>query len=115
MVTKEKDCYVDYRTAMRGGPGTVQLTKLASSEDMNFRSRFFAKMVLEPGSGIGFHQHNGENEIFYIISGHGIYDDDGKAVEVEAGDVTVTTSGQGHAIHNDSDEDLVLIALIILV
>ena len=40
-------------------------------------------------------------------------DDDGKAVPVEAGDVTFCEDGKGHGMKNTGNEDLEFIALIL--
>jgi mannose-6-phosphate isomerase-like protein (cupin superfamily) len=51
-------------------------------------------------------------EAYVILSGKGLYDDNGTQAEVFPGDVTITLHGEGHSIANNSDEDLELIALI---
>ena len=63
---------------------------------------------------LGSHEHHGESETYYIVSGSGIYSDNGALRMVKAGDVTFTPDGQGHALTNSGDEDLVFMALIIL-
>ena len=49
-----------------------------------------------------------------ILSGKGIYSDNGTLRMVQAGDVTFTPDGKGHGLTNSGDEDLVFMALIIL-
>jgi len=62
---------------------------------------------------ITVHVHNGDTEIYYVLSGKAKYNDNGTLTTIEAGDVTFTPSGTGHGIENDSDEPLDIIALII--
>ena len=71
-------------------------------------------MTLEPGCSLGYHEHHGESETYYILSGKGIYSDNGELRMVEAGDMTFTPDGKGHALTNAGEENLVFMALIIL-
>lgn len=62
---------------------------------------------------MGYHVHQGNAEAYYILSGEGIYDDNGTVRTVKAGDVTYTPSGKGHGLENKGPNDLVFVALII--
>ena len=68
-------------------------------------------MTIEPGSSLGFHEHHGESETHYIISGKGEYDDDGVKRTVSAGDMTFTPDGHGHGLKCLGDEPVVFMAL----
>ena len=70
-------------------------------------------MTIEPGSSLGFHEHHGESETYYIISGKGEYDDDGVKRTVSAGDMTFTPDGHGHGLKCLGDAPVVFMALII--
>ncbi|MBO4708741.1 MAG: cupin domain-containing protein [Kiritimatiellae bacterium] len=49
-----------------------------------------------------------------MLSGEGVYDDNGVKRTVRAGDVTWTPDGKGHGLSNaDGKEDVVFVALII--
>ncbi|MBQ6846666.1 MAG: cupin domain-containing protein [Oscillospiraceae bacterium] len=90
------------------------LSNLADFEGKNSKLRTFALAKLNPGEEVEFHIHEGECESYYIISGSGLYSDNGKEVEVYPGTVTFTPSGEGHGIKNTGKEILEFIALIIL-
>ena len=62
---------------------------------------------------VGFHVHEGDTEIYYVVAGKAEYNDNGTITTIEAGDVTFTPSGTGHGINNTGDEPLEIIALII--
>lgn len=113
MIKTTEDFKTELREHMRGGDGTVTVTSFVSAEELNQKGRLFGKITLKPGCGIGFHIHESDSELFYIIKGTAVYDDNGTAVTVSAGDVTLTPAGTGHAIKNESDEDVELIALIV--
>lgn len=48
-----------------------------------------------------------------ILSGTGLYTDDGKTYEVHAGDTTYCADGHCHGLENTGDGDLKFMALII--
>ena len=73
----------------------------------------FSRVTLEPGSDLGYHEHHGETETYYLLEGKGVYNDDGSLIPVEAGDVTFCEDGHGHGVENTGDTDLVFIALIL--
>lgn len=99
---------------MCGGTGHVIIKHILGEKELNGKCRLYAEVTIEPGCSLGFHEHHGESETYYIVSGIGIYSDNGALRMVKAGDVTFTPDGQGHALTNSGDEDLVFMALIIL-
>lgn len=62
---------------------------------------------------IGYHEHKGEFETFYIVNGEAMFNDNGVKSKLSRGDLTVTGGGKGHSIENIGDEDLEIIALIL--
>ena len=99
---------------MAGGNGHVIIKELLDAEQLNGKCGLYAQVTLEPGCAIGYHEHHNESETYYIISGKGIYSDNGTLRMVQPGDVTFTPDGMGHGLTNSGDEDLVIMALIIL-
>ena len=71
------------------------------------------RITLKPNCEIGHHEHHGEAEMYYILEGTGMYEEDGKAVAVEAGDVTYCEDGHGHGLKNNGKEELVMVAVIL--
>ncbi len=84
-----------------------------SPEELWGKGRVFSHNTLKRDCGIGWHVHDGDGEIYYILSGQGEYNDNGHTVTVSAGDVTFTNSGEGHALVNRREEPLELIALVL--
>lgn len=104
----------DLRHEMRGGKGSVELMHIFGQDEMTGKARLFAKITLNPGCSIGMHQHDKEEEIYYVISGKGIINDNGNITELSPGDASITGNGGSHSIENNGDEQLVLIAVILL-
>lgn len=76
-------------------------------------NRMFAKVTILPHETLAFHEHHGETETYYIISGTCEYNDNGTIKTLKPGDTVFCKDGDGHGVVNNSDEDLVFIALII--
>ncbi|KRG46852.1 rhamnogalacturonan acetylesterase [Stenotrophomonas panacihumi] len=88
-----------------GGPGrTTAYSFFADEPALSFVLR---KRVLQAGAGIGLHQHH-KDEIYYVISGRGLYALDGKQYDVGPGDALLTRAGSTHAIQQAGDAPLVL-------
>lgn len=114
MIRKKEECKVEYREHMREGDGTVEIANFVNSpEELNGKGRMFSCMTLEPGSSIGYHVHENDSELFYILSGTAEYNDNGTIVELAPGDVTLCPAGTGHGIANRGEVTLKLVALIL--
>jgi len=96
------------------GVDKMFLTHLAEFAGKNPKLRTFARVSLKPGEEVPFHIHEGECEYYYILSGVGVYDDNGEDVAAKPGLVTFTPNGTGHGIRNTGSEMLDFIALIVL-
>ncbi|WP_435014191.1 GDSL-type esterase/lipase family protein [Xanthomonas arboricola] len=89
-----------------GGAGpTTAYPFFADAPQLPFVLR---KRVLHKGAGIGLHLHD-KDEIYYIVSGRGLYALDGKQYQVTAGDALLTRPGSTHALQQTGDEPLVLL------
>jgi len=114
MIRRENECAVEYREHMRDGDGTIILTKfIAGPEELCSKGRLFSKITLNPGCSIGWHIHETDSELFYILKGTAEYNDNGEIRTVSAGDVTICPPGEGHGIANRTDEIVELVAVIV--
>ena len=113
-MVRRKDERITESKMLFTGPGEAVMTKLLNGADeMYGKGRVFNHLVLHPGCGVGWHIHHDDGETYYILKGHGTYNDNGTSVEVGPGDVTFVDSEEGHALLNSGDEDLEAIALIL--
>ncbi|HWQ36418.1 MAG TPA: cupin domain-containing protein [Blastocatellia bacterium] len=68
----------------------------------------FRKRVLHPGAAIGYHLQK-EDEVYYVLSGTGTMQMNGKEFPVKAGDAILTRPGSSHGLRQTGRDDLVLI------
>ena len=113
MIKKAAECKKEYRENMRGGDGTVELTSFAGPEELYNKGRLFANITLKPGCSIGYHVHEKDSELFYLMKGEALYNDNGTEYAVSAGDVMLCPAGTGHAIANKGEESVELCAVIV--
>ena len=112
MIIRRNEMKSESKEKMRDGEGSVQLTYLVNT-DKEKHTRMLAEVTLKSGCSIGYHQHDNETEYYFIISGTGIVNDDGKEIQVKAGDSVVTGNGASHSIKNSGTEPLIFHAVII--
>ena len=114
MIRKADEFRIEYKEHMRDGDGTVQLTHfITGTEELEDKGRLFAKITLNPGCSIGYHVHEKDAELFYILTGTAEYNDNGEMRTVSAGDVTICPAGTGHGIANRTDGVVELVAVIV--
>ncbi len=100
---------------LRGGDGHAEIYHILTKDELKGHANLFARIVLKPHCSIGYHQHIGEYEPIYVISGNGIFtDNDKNEIPVSAGDACKMNPGEFHGIKNASEtEDLVIIGLVL--
>lgn len=98
---------------VNGGAGYIVKEELITPEQRGAHCRLLNRITLPPNCEIGHHEHYDETETYYILEGEGMYEEDGKAVAVEAGDVTFCDDGHGHGLKNTGKTDLVMVAVIL--
>ena len=113
MIRKAADCKKVYNEKMRGGNGTVEITNFATPEELNNKGRLFANITLKPGTSIGYHVHEADSELFYLMKGTVLYNDNGTECTLTAGDVMICPVGTGHSIANNGTEDAEVCAVIV--
>lgn len=113
MIKTAHDMKVDVRTEFLGGKGTLTNYTFLDKDNAAGTGRQFVKSVLSPGSSIGYHAHNGEFEVYYILSGKALVNDNGTESILTAGDSILTPHGSSHSIENIGDTNLEYISLIL--
>ena len=82
-----------------GGKGPMTIEHLLGEKELDGKCKMYAKVTIPVGSSLGYHEHHGNTETYFILSG--------------TGECTFCEEGNGHGLENIGDEDLVFMALII--
>ncbi len=113
MYTRKNDQPVAIRSALMGGKGDILCRSFLSNEDAAGTGRMFAVNTIQPGDSIGYHSHQGEFEVYYILKGTAQVVEDGKRYTLYEGDMMQCKSGSSHSIENIGSEPLEHLALIL--
>jgi mannose-6-phosphate isomerase-like protein (cupin superfamily) len=101
----EKDIAKNEPGTHNGGGSTTGYSFFSKADSLKLT---FRKRVLHPGSAIGYHLQK-EDEIYYVISGTGEMQMNGKTFPVKAGDAILTRPGSSHGLKQTGKDDLVII------
>ena len=94
------------------GIGALDYTVVLDGEDLPGRHlRFLHDDILEPGVTMGEHTHDGDEEYYYVLAGHGTIVLGGTRYDIGPGDVTAVFPGGSHSLENTGDEDLHIIVV----
>jgi mannose-6-phosphate isomerase-like protein (cupin superfamily) len=76
------------------------------------RFRMIGRIALDPGAEVGSHPHEEDEELYVILSGEGLYEEDGLSERVGPGDMMLVERGHRHGIRNIGDAPLEFLAAI---
>jgi len=96
----------------RGGQGWMVSKEIFGGYDFGSSITHFMYVTIPPGSSVGFHEHSGDEEAYFILEGEGKVCDDERVYDVMPSDTVLTTSGHSHSIENTGQQDLKLLAVI---
>ncbi len=85
--------------------------KLISPDEGGCKNMIFGVVSFPPGSDPGTHVHPAEEEIIYVISGHGETKVGGKIYPLKPGIAVFTEPGVEHGIKTWGEEPLVLVSV----
>lgn len=114
MIKNANKMISEIKHQMRDGKGDVELTHIFKQDELKGKARLVARITINPSCSIGLHEHVAEEEIYYIINGKGIVNDNGIEREISAGDAVLTGDGAFHSIENREDIPLQLLAVILV-
>jgi quercetin dioxygenase-like cupin family protein len=111
MIRSLKELPTAVREAIRGGSGRAWLQEMLLQDDMNGVAAL-SHLTLEPGATIAEHRHEGSEELYIVLSGHGVGMLDGARVTIGPGSYWVVRDGHTHGIENAPGTPLELLALL---
>ncbi|MDR2442667.1 MAG: cupin domain-containing protein [Deltaproteobacteria bacterium] len=100
----------------KGGLGHVSHVHYINpkSRPASTRVAMAAINTIPVGSSLGYHIHETDEELFFILEGQGVFTDtDHKEYQVSSGDVTLCRQGESHGLVNSGTTPLVFAAIII--
>ncbi|MFC1542189.1 cupin domain-containing protein [Candidatus Latescibacterota bacterium] len=95
------------------GKGDILFRRLWSNESFLTNWEFIDHCVLPPGTSIGYHQHNGIEEVYYLMSGSGRMTVNDVTTNVKTGDAIPCTLHDSHGLYNNSDRDIELLVIAV--
>ncbi|WNF38557.1 cupin domain-containing protein [Bacillaceae bacterium IKA-2] len=96
-----------------GGVGRIQIYKVLNAGDNVGNISLFAKVIINAHTTIGYHQHIGEAEAYYVLKGEGFFLNNKKErVPVKAGDLCLIEVGESHGMENPNENEMEIIALV---
>ena len=113
MLRRKEDIRVREVEHAQGGDGCVCFYDWLLPEDAPGHGRVISKLVIPPHCSIGYHQHEGEFEAFYVLEGEATVNDNGTEIVLQPGDMHMCKNGDSHGTRNNGDKDMVMLALIL--
>ena len=97
----------------RNGIGTILLRTMLGKavEDSVFSA--ISVITLPPGTSIGVHIHENNEEAYVIIAGEALYTyEEGEHV-MKAGDIALCYKGEKHGIFNNGTTDCIMAGIVV--
>lgn len=105
------------RANSHDGTGPYRLAEIWGKQDFRSNVDFLDRMIVPPGSTVGFHRHGENEEMYIILSGSGemnLAGPDDAAAEprrVGPGDMILNPPHGAHGLVNDGTEELDILVL----
>lgn len=90
----------------KGGEGALLTRNYVDQDNRIMLSQ------LEPGASSGYHKHNGNCEIVYILEGEATFIYDDKQETVKAGQIHYCPDGHSHSMVNNTDKEVKYLAIV---
>ncbi len=66
----------------------------------------------EPGQSHALHAHAGQDKVYHVVEGEGVFLLEGRTLPMRAGDLLVAPDGVPHGIHNTGQDRLIVLAIL---
>ena len=93
------------------GTGPVELFEVWENSDFRSGIDFIDRVVVPPGSTIGFHKHGNNEEMYIVLKGTGSMKIEDDEIVVKRGDMILNPAGGSHGLTNDSAKDIDILVL----
>lgn len=93
------------------GAGSVELFEIWEKADFQSNIDFIDRIIVPPGSSIGFHQHGNNEEMYVVLEGTGRMKIENEEVDVGKGDMILNPAGGRHGLTNNSNRNIDLLVI----
>jgi mannose-6-phosphate isomerase-like protein (cupin superfamily) len=98
-------------TSVNGGRGTVSYRRALGPEVFRTNWGFVDHVVVPQGSSIGYHRHDMQEEIYFVLSGRGRATIKGEQAEITTGDGIPVRLKEAHGFETTAAEGLELMII----
>jgi quercetin dioxygenase-like cupin family protein len=68
--------------------------------------------AFEPGQEHALHAHAGQDKVYQVLEGRGLFLLDGRELAMQQGDLLVAPDGAPHGVRNNSEARLLVLAIL---
>jgi mannose-6-phosphate isomerase-like protein (cupin superfamily) len=97
--------------ALHGGKGTVHYRRALGPEVFRTNWGYVDHLAIPPSASLGYHRHDLQEEIYYVLSGKGRVVVNGETAMIAAGDAVPVRLREAHAFENSESDDLELMVI----
>ena len=93
---------------------TIQFSPEKMKKNSVFETdRFFCDTYcFEPGQEQSPHTHSGQDKVYYVVEGRGVFTVGDEERELGAGEIALAPAGQNHGVANRTNQRLVTLVLV---
>jgi mannose-6-phosphate isomerase-like protein (cupin superfamily) len=113
VIRKQAELPVQLSERMRGGKGAGKLQAFFKAEEFSTPLCAFTILTLDPGVSVGYHQHVGSEEVYWVLEGKGMARDDQESAELVPGDALLCREGHFHGIENPGPGPLRILTVMV--
>ena len=93
------------------GKGIVNLYEIWKEADFKSGVDFIDRVVVPPGSAVGFHTHGGNEEMYIVLEGQALMKIEDEEIAIRKGDMILNPAGGSHSLVNNSNENIDIIVI----
>ena len=99
------------KAAFHGGKGIVQYRRALGPEVFRTNWGYIDHLAIPSTASVGYHRHDLQEEIYYVLSGKGRVIVNGETALITAGDAVPVRLHEAHAFENSGSDDLELMVI----
>lgn len=80
-------------------------------DNTNLKNLLLSSTLLHAGKEATGHKHEGQEEVYFFISGFGEMSVDDNRFSIKPGDIVLIEDGEFHRVYNTSQEDLYFVCV----